>query len=208
MTTIRRCCTKEVCCCEPRCKPRICCDTKICCEPNCTPCNPSSCNPCIPCCTPILTDCLAQQLECLWKQTFCDALILPQIGFPSCGDGVMTLTHTLKNCCKQFPRINGLCTKSPLANNATYTVEITCCRWLNLYSIPLPNVAGTNGCKSSSEVYEEALIKLGISVDKSNLIWKGICPSILLVSSKAIGMDPCDFTRRQIAAIKIVLEYY
>jgi len=154
-----------------------------------------------------MTDCLAKQIECLWKQAFCDATILPELGVPSCACGVMTLTHNLGKCVPKV-KINGLTSLSILANNAFYSAEVSCGKWLNLYQIQIPDIPGKNGCKSSGEVYNEALVKLGISIEGDHYNWKGTCPHMLAINSKAIGMHPCEFTKKQIAAIKAVLEYF
>jgi hypothetical protein len=154
-----------------------------------------------------MTDCFAKQLECLWKKAFCDAIILPEIGYPSCANGVMTLTHNLGKCIPCL-KIDGLTTGSILANNAFYSAEVSCCKWINLYRISLPDIPGVNGCKSSGEIYDEALVKLGISVEGDNYSWKGTCPHVLTINSKAIGMNPCEFSQKQIAAIKAVLDYF
>jgi len=153
-----------------------------------------------------MNDCLAKKIECIWKESFCDAIILPQIGMPSCANCVKTLTHTLGKCYPKL-KINGLCVKSILANNAFYSAEVSCGKWVNLYQGLIPNVAGQCGCKSTGEVYIEALAKLGISIDNDNYHWKGSCPNMLAISSKAIGMEPCEFTKKQIAALKSVLCY-
>jgi len=120
---------------------------------------------------------------------------------------VVTITHTLGNCVPRLT-INGLLTNSPLANNAFYSFEVSCGKWLNLYEIQLPNIAGQCGCKSSGEVYTEALVKLGISIDGDGYKWKGSCPNTLVIFSKAIGMNPIDFSKKQITAIKTVIEYF
>lgn len=153
----------------------------------------------------IVNDCLIKQIECLWKDAFKDATILPNDCFGSCHDNVLTLTHTTNPHLPAFS-INGLKTYSPL-NNAFYSAEISCHQWINLYQISIPNKAGTEGCKSTTEIYTEALVKLGISVDNEYLPWKGSCPAMLRIGSKAIGMDPIQFSRKQIAAVKTILCY-
>jgi hypothetical protein len=159
------------------------------------------------CCVPVMDDCLAKKIQCIWKKAFCDATILPVIGLPSCSNCVMTLTHSLGKCVPKV-KINGLTSKSILANNAFYSAEVSCGKWLNLYQITLPDIPGKCGCKSSGEVYTEALVKLGISIDGDGYNWKGSCPFMLSINSKAIGMNPCDFSKKQIAAIKAVLENF
>lgn len=171
-----------------------CCETKIncCCK--------------TVCCTPVMDDCLAQQIECLWKQCFCDATIVPCLGVPSQTCGVMWLTHTLGKCLNDS-KINGLCVRSPLVKNANYTAEVSNCQWVNLYEVILPNIPGKCGCKSTAEVYVEALIKLCISVDSITNDWLGQCQNKVQIRSKNIGMDPCTFTKKQIAALKATIEY-
>ena len=157
------------------------------------------------CCCPVMDDCLAKKVECIWKEAFCDATILPCIGYPSykCS-GVMTLTHGMDMC---PPTINGLTIKSLLANNALYSAEVSDGKWVNLYEIMIPDIPGKCGCKSSGEVYDEALIKLGISVEGDHYHWKGMRPFMLAIHSKNIGMDPCEFSQKQISAIKAVMKY-
>lgn len=181
-----------------------CCNIKwnACCEKK-NECCTMVCNPC----APVMNDCLAKEIECIWKKTFCDAQILPVIGVPSCNKCVMTLTHTLGKCIPNI-KINGLCVKSMLANNSFYSAEVSDCKWVNLYKGLIPNIAGKCGCKSSGEVYIEALVKLGISVENDNYNWKGACPELLAINSKAIGMNPCEFSKKQIAALKAVLEHF
>lgn len=195
----------ENCCCE---KPnKYCCEkpSNYCCE------KPINCyrNPCVPdpCCRgPVMDDCLAKRIECIWKECFCDAMILPIIGMPSCNNCVMTLTHSLNKCPSSL-KINGLPVKSILANNSFYSAEVSCGKWVNLYKILIPDVKGQCGCKSSAEIYTEALCKFGISVDGDGYDFKGSCPHMLAINSKAIGMDPCEFSKKQIAAIKCMLKY-
>lgn len=184
---------------------KACCKPDPCCQPDpcCNPCNPC-CDPC--CDVPKMTDCLATQIECIWKKSFCDAALLPKIGFPSCGNGVMTLTHRIDQCAPRI-RINGLTSKSILVNNSFYSAEVSGCKWLNIYTISLPNVPGQCGCKSSAEVYTEALIKMGISIGSMTNLINGACPDTLSITSMAIGMNPCKFSQKQINAIKCVLKY-
>jgi len=176
---------------------KCCGEVKTCCVP---------CQPCQPCC-PVMDDCLAQKIACIWKAAFCDAIILPKVGVPSCACGVMTLKHSLGKCIPTV-KINGLCVKSMLANNSFYSAEVSGGKWVNLYQGLIPNVAGKCGCKSSSEVYVETLIKFGISVDSINQVWKGSCPELITVSSKAVGMEPCEFSQKQVAAVKAVIDHF
>ena len=194
------CCETKVICCEKKidcCEKNDCCYEQACCEQSC-------CKQ--PCCGPVMTDCLAKEIECIWKQAFCDATIIPCIGMPSTAKCVMTLTHTIGKCAPKI-KLNGLISLSPLVNNAFYSAEVSCGKWLNLYQVMIPDVAGKCGCKSSGEIYTEALVKLGISIEGDHYNWKGSCPFMLAINSKAIGMNPCEFSKKQIAALKAVIEY-
>ncbi len=113
-------------------------------------------------CEPVMDDCLAKKIECLWKDAFPNAMILPVIGYPSCGTGVMTLTH---GQCMPPLVVNQLPLLSPLANNALYSAEVSCGKWVNLYEVMIPDIPGDNGCKSSSELYIKLLVDAGISVE-------------------------------------------
>lgn len=154
---------------------------------------------------PRMTDALARKVESLWAEAFPGAIILPVIGVPSNANGVMTLTHGT-NMPKM--KINGLTSLSPLANNALYSAEVSGGKWLNLYEIMIPDIPGKNGNKSSGEIYDETLVKLGISVEGDHYHWKGSQPFMLAIHSKAIGMHPIEFTQKQIFAIKRVLEHF
>lgn len=156
-------------------------------------------------CKPVMTDCLAKEIECLWREAFGDAIILPIIGCPSKSNGVMTLTHSICLCPTV---INQLPSLSPLANNAFYSAEVSCGKWLNLYEIMIPDIPGKKGCRSSGEVYTRALTKQGISVEGDHYHWKGACPTMLAINSKAIGMHPIEFSKKQICAIKKVLKKF
>ena len=184
-------------CCKKDCECSKCCPTSSCCGPS--PC-------CAPCC-PEMNDCLAKQIECLWKQAFCTAIIIPGIGIPSCSCGVLTLTHNLGPGAPPV-KINGLPSLSILANNAIYTAEVSCGKWLNLYMITIPDIPGKNGCKSSGEVYTDALAKSCISINGKNYRWDGACPRMINVNSSAIGMDPIEFTKKQLCALQLMADKF
>lgn len=175
----------------------------------CGCCKPSKTNCCVKttyCCEPTMNDCLAKEIECIWKKCFCDAKLLPCIGYPSNANCVMTLTHSLGQCYPKL-QINGLKTNSIIANNAFYSAEVSCGKWLNIYKINLPDVPGKCGCKSSGELYIELLSKMCISISSVSPALNGTCPAIISISSIGIGMEPKDFTNKQISAVKCVLEY-
>jgi len=143
------------------------------------------------CCPDQINDCLVKKLECIWKNKFCDATLINKVGYPN--NCVIFITHTIKKC---KSKINGLNTKSPLVNNGFYTAEFTECKWLNLYEAKIPDIPGKCGCKSSGEIYIESLSKMGISIENDDYNWKGETPRYLNIRSKAIGMDPTDFSKK------------
>jgi len=92
----------------------------------------------------------------LWKKTFPDATILPEIGFPKTAEnGVMTLTHTLNSdeFCMKNLKINGMPSNSHLANNTLFSTEISKCTFLNLYESMLPDIPGHHIKKSTVQFY-------------------------------------------------------
>lgn len=171
----------------------------------CSKCNKCCDNSCKYECCPVMSDCLAKQIECAFKKVFPDAAILPCIGMPSNNKCVMTLTHSLCPCAPVI-KINGLESNSLLVNNAFFSSEVSCGKWLNMYQINFPNVPGKCGCKSLSEIYTEAIVKMGISVEDQSTVFKGICPDIITISSQAIDMDPIEFVKKQLCALKSTLK--
>lgn len=153
------------------------------------------------CRTPELNQCIMDKIQCLWKSAFCDICIL------DCRQNIFTLTHPINNILPSV-QLNGLNICSILVKNGFYSVEISGCYWVNLYTISIPNIPGCNGCKSSGEIYVEALIKFGISVDGNSYSWNGSCPNTITIYSKAIGMNPIDFSKKQIAALKAIQEVF
>lgn len=147
------------------------------------------------CCDKHIDDCLVKKIECLWKNVYCDAHIVPN----HCD--VLVLSHTATKC---KTKINGLTIKSPLVNNGYYSVEISDCNWVNLYEAVIPDIPGKCGCKSSGELYIDALVKLGLSVDNDNYHWKGTTPGLLFIRSKSIGLHPVDFSKKQIKALECI----
>ena len=157
-----------------------------------------------------LTDCRAKKIEELWKKEFPDALILPTIGFPEvAGNCVMTLTHTLntKCFCMDDLRVNGLRSKSILANNGFFTSEISKCQFLNIYQIQLPDIPGECGERSTVQYFIDKLTEYGIQVSASNYHLTGAGqPFILAVNSYNVGMCPEEFTCKTIKALNKTID--
>lgn len=162
----------------------------------------------------VLTDTAAKQIEAVWKQYFKDASILPVIGYPSYKKaGVMTLTHSMGG---PLMTIDGLESKSPLSNNALYSVECVDGVYLNLYEIMLPEIPGVSGSLSTSETYKKELFKRGIVVQGDHYHWNGATileadKGVTAIHSKAVGMNPIQFAHangQALSAVMDILEQY
>lgn len=162
----------------------------------------------------VVNDNLARQVEALWKQAFSDASLLPQIGLPSNSKGVLTLTHT--DGSGNLMKINGLPSKSPLANNALYSAECSRDKYLNLYEIMLPDIPGEDGEPSTAEFYVNQLGQQGLSVSGVHFHWWGsyifdaagnrIDRGVTAVHHQMVGMDPITFSQKTITALKAALQ--
>lgn len=95
----------------------------------------------MPRCLKANNDDYARKVEAIWR-TLPQGAIVPGIGLPSQGAGVTTITHTMGG---PVMKINGLASKSILANNGLYTFEITGGKWLNLYEVMIPDIPGAQG---------------------------------------------------------------
>lgn len=165
----------------------------------------------------VVDDKLAKSIEKLWKKYFPDALLLPVIGLPSNSGGVGTLTHTMGD--GHLMSINGLVSKSPLANNALYSFE--CAKpvkhdgkdhhcddgkFLNLYEIMIPDLPGKDGEDSTAEYYVKLLGKYGLSVAGVHFHWWGqnVIKGNTLVAAihhQGINISPNEFSKRTISAL-------
>ena len=156
-----------------------------------------------------LTDDVAKQVEALWKSVpeTKDASLLPVIGFPSNGNGVLTLTHTMQGMPRM--KINGLTSNSPLLNNALYSVECTENVWLNLYEIMIPDLPGNKGELSTVQLYVNKLAELGLNVNGTHYHFHGssVIPGNTLVAAihhSSISMDPFTFSAKTLEALNYV----
>lgn len=155
-----------------------------------------------------LDDAAAMQIVAIWKRAFPDAAPLPGIGLPSQNQGVLTMTHTLDpSLAKASPMtINGLPSRSPLANNALYSVEISDGHLLHLYETMLPDIPGQNGAPSSGQKYANHLAMNGVSVAGNHYHWSGglmMKHFAVAIHSQAIGMDASTFAKAHIEATRL-----
>ncbi len=155
----------------------------------------------------VVNDTVALQVEALWKESYPDATLLPVIGLPSNSGGVLALTHTLGT--GKLLKINGLPSKSPLANNALYTAECSAGVYLNLYEILIPDVPGLHGEISTGQVYVNTLRDNGLDVAGVHYHWGEnhvyefgrIDKNVIAVHHQSSSFDPLEFTRRTIIAL-------
>lgn len=163
-----------------------------------------SCNKCR-----VIDDCSAEKLLKVWKRAFCDAIILPVIGYPSNSGGVVTITHTMGD--SVLLNINGLASKSPLANNALYSAECIDGHYLNLYEIMIPDIPGKCGEESTAEIYVNALRDKGLNVAGVHFHWWGQHlvegdRGIIAIHHQKIDMDPIEFARKTVKALRKVMK--
>ena len=153
-----------------------------------------------------MNDTIAKNNQSKWKELFPSATLLPEIGFPDKGgNGVMTLTHSLNTNDFSMSNltINGLESKSPLANNALFSSECSGNKYLNLYEVMLPDLPGENGARSTVQIYIDTLAKSGIQVSASHYHWTGVgSPFMLAIHSYNIGMSPNEFTELTLRALE------
>lgn len=172
---------------------------------------PMPTNPNSPNSTP-LTDDRALRIVSLWRQAFPDATPLPGIGLPSQNNGVLTLTHTMHpELAKASPMtIDGLPSRSPLANNALFSTEVSRGgKYLTLYEIMLPEEPGKDGAPSTTARYTNAVARGGITVGGDHYHWKGgemLGRFAIAIHTQAAGMDPETFTRVTIDALRLAMQ--
>lgn len=144
-------------------------------------------------------DSYAQSIEQIWKQLPAGS-ILPGFGLPSQGAGVATFTHQM-SAPLQPMKINGLPSKSALANNALYSFERTGDKWLNLYEVMLPDIPGINGDLSSNQQFIKMLNDAGIEVAGVHFHWFGT-PATTAIHIQDATMDPRTFSTKMVNVLK------
>ena len=155
----------------------------------------------------MMNDAIAQQVVAEWKQAFADATLLPVIGLPSNNKGVMTMTHTMGANAPPLT-INGLPSLSPLSNNALYSCEVSEGKFINLYEIMLPDIPGSNGERSTTQKYTNAMQQQMVDVAGNHYHWTGARMMgyfATAIHTQQIGMDPIEFARRTLAGLKAAL---
>lgn len=153
----------------------------------------------------LVDDKLADRLQRVWQKAFPDATILPVAGVPSQNGGVALLTHSMGD--GKLMKINGQSSKSPLANNALFSTEVSDGKYLNLYEIMIPDIPGRNGEPSTAEIYVNALRDIGLDVAGVHFHWMGstVLPQdkgVTAVHHQKSGMHPIEFSIRTILSIE------
>jgi len=147
-----------------------------------------------------MNDKIANKIIALWKKYFPDVTV---VTMPSKGDGVLTLVHG-SNMPKM--KINGLVSRSPLANSSLFSTEISRGKYINLYETMIPSIPGKNGERSTDQVYVNELYRLGLDVAGVHFHWMGATvfsndKGVTAVHHQNEGMDPIEFSRATIKAL-------
>ncbi len=150
----------------------------------------------------------AKDVEKLWREHFCTAKLLPVVGYPDVACGVLTLTHSLD---EGLIKVNSLKSKAMLLNNGFYSAEVAEGKYLNLYRVTLEDIPGRCGKLSTVQIYINTLEKLCLDVAGVNVSFTGQSKhkrtrGLITVNHQNVGMDPCEFSRRTICALKKVLK--
>ena len=161
-----------------------------------------------------LTDADAARVVALWNATFTEAFLIPRIGIPSQDGGVITIAHNLQRSPSEPEMdllINGLPSMSPLAEYALYSAECSNGRFINLYEVMLPELPGSNGTRSTTSIYVDALGRQGLQVAGFHFHWLGFKTLITdaglhAIHSQSEDLDPLEFSRRTIEALKEALD--
>jgi len=157
-----------------------------------------------------LTDDNAQSILTMWQ-------VLPGANLlinPSDGEGAGVITHLMGG---PDLKINGLKSKSALANYALYSFE--CAEQasspgnftlLNLYEVMIPDIPGEKGNESTSEFYVRRLWELGLHVSGVHFHWWGSTVFdndhlVAAVHHQSTTLSLEDFSNRTIQALNEVM---
>jgi hypothetical protein len=156
----------------------------------------------------VVDDDVCEQTLQIFQKFDKNAIILPQIGFPSKAKGVCTISHQMPGGPKL--KINGLESNSALANNALFSTECVDNKFLNLYETMLPDVnSNTQGNTSSVEDYVENLSKEGLNAAGVHFHWFGTSPaSVVAVHHQNVGMNPIEFANKTIQALNAYNQFH
>jgi len=160
-----------------------------------------------------ITDDTCTNLSKLFQVLDPNATALPDIGLPSQGNGVCTITHQMAGTPHML--INGDECKSILCNNALFSTECTASgHYLNLYEImidDIPSVDNSTGViRSSSQFYADSISRSGLSVSGLHTHWTGTMDGatgspmqMTAIHHYSQGnMDPGDFVNRTVSVIQ------
>jgi hypothetical protein len=151
----------------------------------------------------VMTDAKCEATLEEFKNLDPDAMILPEIGLPSQGNGVCTIMHGMPGAPNL--KINGLESKSALANKALFSTECIGNKTLNLYEVMMPDkVSDVPGDLSSAEAYTQSLSAQGLNVAGTHFHWWGADPNVAAIHHQNVGMDPTEFVAKTINSLQII----
>lgn len=155
-------------------------------------------------CGTFVDDILARKLIKKWEKVFPDAHLLPNYA-----NGVVVITHTLTE--GAHSKINGLPSRSMLVNNAFFSTEVSKGRYINLYSVKIPDLPGKRGEPSTAQIYIQQLVHLGLDVQGISPSWMGVTLTgedcgLVEIKHMKIEMNPSEFTKRTITALARLVE--
>ena len=163
-----------------------------------------------------------KKLDKLWGSTFADAGPLEKKPLGDCKEerksNVYLLSHTLRRCDQdqwtdifRFT-INGLVVRSPLGLDSFFSSECSKGRYVNLYTVILPDIPGRNGDISTSQFYINLLAQEGLNVSGIMFNWSGadtnppVPGRILNIRHQNIGLDPLEFSQKTLRALLPTLD--
>jgi len=148
-----------------------------------------------------VNDNTCRQCETVFKNIDPQATILPGVGLPSQNDGVCTIMHGMGRGSTNL-KINGLESKSPLANKALFSTECSNGHTLNLYKMMLPEkLSHQPGQPSAAQQYASELNKMGLSVAGSHQHWRSSDPCVAAIHHQNVDMHPVEFAQKTVRAL-------
>jgi len=146
-------------------------------------------------------DDVCRQCENVFKKFDPKATIFPGVGLPSQNNGVCTIMHGMGPGAKNL-KIQGLESKSPLANAALFSTECSSGHFLNLYEMMLPEaISAQPGRPSGAQQYAADLNNMGLSVAGNHWHWWGSDPYSPAIHHQNVDMHPVEFAEKTVQAL-------
>lgn len=154
----------------------------------------------------VVDDNTAKKLLALWGKYYPG---VAAVTMPSTANGVFTMTHGMN---MPLMKVNGLKSKSPLANNALFSTEVSGDSYINFYEVMIPDIPGKCGEQSTAQIYINALHERGLDVAGVHFHWTGSKVydndhgSTAIHHQTTSDMDPYEFSKKTIKALMIVMK--